>query len=85
MRLSKWTSRFGTPFILNREVTLALYVMSVVLILVSSLVLYLYGYGRLVTITTQTNRAIFSVSVRQCCEAMLLMTGQQNPLHGDQI
>lgn len=46
LRLSKWAMRFGTPFILNKEVTIALYVMSVILVLVSSLVLYLYGYGR---------------------------------------
>ncbi|XP_069698499.1 protein tincar-like isoform X1 [Periplaneta americana] len=34
------------PFLLNSHVTLALFVMSNMLILASSLVLYLYGYGR---------------------------------------
>ncbi|KAK7869725.1 hypothetical protein R5R35_011794 [Gryllus longicercus] len=36
----------GSPFILNTHVTLALFILSNVLILASSLVLYLYGYGR---------------------------------------
>ncbi|XP_068085891.1 protein tincar [Anabrus simplex] len=36
----------GSPFLLNTHVTLALFVLSNVLVLASSLVLYLYGYGR---------------------------------------
>lgn len=36
----------GSPFLLNTHVTLALFILSNVLILSSSLVLYLYGYGR---------------------------------------
>uniref|UniRef100_A0A8D8R8K1 Protein tincar n=1 Tax=Cacopsylla melanoneura TaxID=428564 RepID=A0A8D8R8K1_9HEMI len=46
-RLGKFQSKFGTPFVLDRYVTLALFLMTVFLVLSSSLVLYLYGYGRL--------------------------------------
>lgn len=35
-----------SPFLLNPHVTLALFVLSGLLVLSSSLVLYLYGYGR---------------------------------------
>lgn len=45
-RLGKLQSKFGTPFVLDRYVTLALFLMTVLLVLSSSLVLYLYGYGR---------------------------------------
>jgi len=38
--------RTPQPFLLNAHVTLALFVLSNVLVLASSLVLYLYGYGR---------------------------------------
>ncbi|KAI5740846.1 hypothetical protein M8J76_007861 [Diaphorina citri] len=46
-RLGRLQSKFGTPFVLDRYVTLALFLMTVLLVLSSSLVLYLYGYGRL--------------------------------------
>nr|XP_018896638.1 PREDICTED: protein tincar-like isoform X2 [Bemisia tabaci] len=39
-------SRLKSPFILNTHVTLALFAMSTILLLFSSHVLYLYGYGR---------------------------------------
>lgn len=38
--------RIPQPFLLNAYVTLALFVLSSMLVLASSLVLYLYGYGR---------------------------------------
>jgi hypothetical protein len=38
--------RTTQPFLLNAHVTLALFVLSSILVLASSLVLYLYGYGR---------------------------------------
>uniref|UniRef100_A0A1B6EGG5 Protein tincar n=1 Tax=Clastoptera arizonana TaxID=38151 RepID=A0A1B6EGG5_9HEMI len=46
---SKIGLSFGIPqnFLLNRNVTLALFILSSVLVFNSSLVLYLYGYGRL--------------------------------------
>ncbi|CAH0394830.1 unnamed protein product [Bemisia tabaci] len=39
-------ARLKSPFILNTHVTLALFAMSTILLLFSSHVLYLYGYGR---------------------------------------
>ncbi|XP_049962031.1 protein tincar, partial [Schistocerca serialis cubense] len=49
-----------SPFLLNPLVTLALYVLSSVLVLASSLVLYLYGYGRFLSFVhaEQERRAV---------------------------
>ncbi|XP_063223104.1 protein tincar [Bacillus rossius redtenbacheri] len=45
--------RAESPLLLNTQVSLALYVLSSVLVLASSLVLYLYGYGRLTAFLNQ--------------------------------
>lgn len=44
-----------TPFLLNSQVTFALYILSTLLVLASSIVLYFYGHTRYVSETLSCN------------------------------
>lgn len=55
------------PFLLNANVSLGLFVLSQILVIASSLVLYLYGYGRFQAFLNQVSVIIIIISVTRVC------------------